>query len=307
MERSYWVVSPNVRNNERTVDGWRQASVLASAAFIGYKPNDDNYKRMGARFAGTLKSGERQVTAGDIILIARRHHHMSQIVGFGIVRGSYSSSITGIKTPQPFGSLRKLSPFISLSGAVKDVPFIEVLGHTSALRRIDPTKKAQKEVCDWMETQLKSKPPPLSPVDLHEVNPPGNHQLDYIVRTKSETIIATNKEAALIRDYRQWLKLQKRTLPSLKYKALQCDGYEKDRRNLIEAKSSISREHIRMAVGQLLDYGYQGEHKLGASNMAILLPEKPASSVVEWLDPLKISLVWQEKGKFLDNANGQFA
>jgi len=190
---------------------------------------------------------------------------------------------------------------------VKDVPFIEVLGHTSALRRINPTKKAHKEVCDWMESQLKSKPPPLSRADPHEVNPPGNPQLDYVVKTKSETIIATNKEAALIRDYRQWLKLQKRTLPSLKYKALQCDGYEKDRCNLIEAKSSISREHIRMAVGQLLDYGYQGEHKLGVPNMAILLPEKPASSVVEWLDPLKISLVWQENGKFLDNANGQFA
>lgn len=110
-----------------------------------------------------------------------------------------------------------------------------------------------------------------------------------------------------MRDYRHWLKIQKRTLSSLKYKKLQCDGYEKNRGNLIEAKSSISREHIRMAVGQLLDYAYQGKTHLGAPNMAILLPQKPLSRVVEWLEPLKIRLVWQEKGSFLDNANGQFA
>jgi len=184
-----------------------------------------------------------------------------------------------------------------------------VLRQTSALRRIDPAKRSHEKVCKWMENQLKQplKPQPVAPAPPIDVDPPGSHQLDYKVRTKGQIIIAKNKEALLMRDYRHWLKIQKRTLSSLKYKKLQCDGYEKNRGNLIEAKSSISREHIRMAVGQLLDYAYQGKTHLGAPNMAILLPQKPLSRVVEWLEPLKIRLVWQEKGSFLDNANGQFA
>src|SRR5688572_13678087 len=35
-DRSYWVVSPNVKNNERTVSDWRQASVREHAAFMGW-------------------------------------------------------------------------------------------------------------------------------------------------------------------------------------------------------------------------------------------------------------------------------
>ncbi|MGA2605870.1 MAG: hypothetical protein ABSH01_00265 [Terriglobia bacterium] len=78
------------------------------------------------------------------------------------------------------------------------------------------------------------------------------------------------------------------------------------RRNLIEAKSSISREHIRMAVGQLLDYAFQVEKKFGKPNMAILLPRKPHPNSVNWLPQRNISLVWPEKAAFVDNANGQF-
>jgi hypothetical protein len=36
---------------------------------------------------------------------------------------------------------------------------------------------------------------------------------------------------------------------------------KENRKNLIEAKASDNRENIRMAVGQLLDYAYQGKGK----------------------------------------------
>lgn len=116
MARSYWVVSPNIRNNEKTVGAWRQASVLGHAAFMGYGPYADDYKKTGAKFAGTLDSKESQIKPGDLILIARRHNHRPQIVGFGVVDGSYKRSIEGLKTPESFGSLRRLSPFVPLSG-----------------------------------------------------------------------------------------------------------------------------------------------------------------------------------------------
>jgi hypothetical protein len=61
-----------------------------------------------------------------------------------------------------------------------------------------------------------------------------------------------------------------------------------------------------MAVGQLLDYAFQGEKEFGKPNMGILLPEEPDPNSVDWLQPLKISLIWRKKQDFLDNANGRF-
>jgi hypothetical protein len=36
------------------------------------------------------------------------------------------------------------------------------------------------------------------------------------------------------------------------------------------------------------------------------LPAKPATREIEWLNPLKISVIWRQKGKFKDNAGNRF-
>ena len=149
-------------------------------------------------------------------------------------------------------------------------------------------------------------PPPTNAMDPRIVSSPQNHQLDYQVQTKTKVIRAEKVEAVLLEDYRRWLAQQDRELSAVKYRRLQCDAYEADRRNLIEAKSSARREHIRMAVGQLLDYAFQGNKKFRHPHKAILLPSKPASDIVDWLDSLKIKIVWRKKKTFFDNANGQF-
>src|SRR5262245_14897207 len=110
-----------------------------------------------------------------------------------------------------------------------------------------------------------------------------NPQLDYTIRTKRAVKTIKAVEDKLLHGYRDWLKKQHRNLVAAKYQRLRCDGYESQRNNLIEAKSSIRREHIRMAVGQLLDYAFQGRKKFVNSNMAILLPKKPHSEIVDWL------------------------
>jgi hypothetical protein len=138
------------------------------------------------------------------------------------------------------------------------------------------------------------------------VSSPENHQLDFNVQTRARVIKAKKIEAGLLADYRRWLEQQDRVLSAIKYRALQCDAYEQDRQNLIEAKGSASREHIRMAVGQLLDYAFQGCKKFGEPHKAILLPSEPRSDIVDWLDSLKIKVIWREKKLFLDNANGLF-
>lgn len=317
--RSYWVVSPNVRNNEETVGAWRRVSVRSRAAFMGWYPNDMAHGQIGPAFAGKTKNG---IKPGDIILIARRHNHVPEIVGFGIVRGKFMDRIVGLKTPGSFGSLRRLQPFVPWSGATPaNVPLFEAVQHTRALARLDPARNhAHLKICEWINQQLQIKlsggkkqnaanrrnSQRASTPNPQIVSSPENHQLDFKVQTKARVIKAKKVEAGLLEDYRRWLAQQDRALSAIKYRALQCDAYEADRRNLIEAKSSTSREHIRMAVGQLLDYAFQGTKKFGEPYKAILLPSEPRSDIVDWLNSLHIKVIWREKKAFLDNANGRF-
>jgi hypothetical protein len=215
--------------------------------------------------------------------------------------------------------MRRLSPFIATSHAPASIHVIDVLHHTSSLTKLHPgTRKAHALVCRWVERRLSRKGKRHSeegvPAEAGEqslkvtrlVDSPRHHQLDYLVRSKRQVTKARKNEARLLIGYQRWLKRHGRNLVSAIHGKLQCDGFERARCNLIEAKSSTSREHIRMAVGQLLDYAYQIGRKFGKPNLAILLPREPDLNSVSWLPRCKVSLVWCKSGIFVDNANGQF-
>jgi hypothetical protein len=118
---------------------------------------------------------------------------------------------------------------------------------------------------------------------------------------------ALRTEWTLLQDYKRWLRRQDRYIKVGRYGRLQSDAHEEANKNLIEAKSSIKREYIRMDVGQLLDYSYQGKRKFGRPNTALLLPARPRAPSIKWLKPLKISVVWREGRIFRDNAKGRFS
>ena len=302
--RSFWVVSPNVGNNSAY---WRQASVACEAAFMGYKPDNQKHKQIGYKFAHVIRPN-------DILLIARRHRGEPEIVGFGVVVGKFKTKLKGFKPQYKFGSLRKLSPFKPRSAAPPKLLIMDALGQTTALRKLHPrTSSTHKLICDWMERELagkaganKRRVPQRETMGAQLANLPHPHELEYEVRTHRKVVLAKKIEDELVSRYRVWLEDQQRELSIQKYKNLRCDVYEEDRNNLIEAKCSTKREYIRMAVGQLFDYAYLGRKRFGKPNMAILLPKKPDPKLVEWISELHISIIWKEKGKFIDNAKGLF-
>jgi hypothetical protein len=312
--RSYWAVSPNVDNREASVPDWKNASIAGNAAIMGYDPDDKGHKGIGPKFAYKIRPG-------DVILIARRHKNQAETVGFGVVWRKYKTRVNrAVRIPEgsTLCSLRRLKPFIVRKRTPRGTPLKQALGHSMALAQLHPDpqdryyKKAHGAVCNWMDKQLECvrveadegggtslngiKPVPFSDSD----------QLEFTVRSKKQVKIARKREDALLRDYRNWLKKQGRKLEHVRYKLLQCDGYEKENNNLIEAKSSEDREHIRMAVGQILDYAFQGKEKFVNPHMGILLPKKPDPDSVAWLRPLEISFIWPENKAFIDNADGQF-
>jgi len=235
--------------------------------------------------------------------------------------------LKGFKPPgkdDDYGSLRNLQPFI-IDYSKPPRKLIGVLPpRGAALRQLHPENGgAHEQVCDWMDRhprikdgkagrkkRASTKSKNKRKLRLHSVviiDPPKSYRGDYEVRTRKQKSKATKVEAGLVKSYSRWLKKQGRKLRAITYNGgLQCDRYEEEPRNLIEAKASTSRENIRMAVGQLLDYAFLGKEEINDPNMAILLPEKPDSDLVEWLGYLHIRIIWREKKAFKDNANGWF-
>jgi len=274
---------------------------------------------LGIKFAGRTETG---VKPDHVILIARRHRGKPDVVGFGIVVGKSRTSLKGFTPPQgeAFGSARKLRRLKLCSKLPRAIRLVDVLPRNRALVELHPNKPENKfnvhrKVCAWMDQMLGiSARPPLR----HKNNDATtgtrlrplreNPQFDYTVRTKSQIKRAQRIEDELVWRYRRWLESKGRQLVMVRCNKLWCDGYEKKkpRSNLIEAKSSTTREHIRMAIGQLLDYAFHIEKERGPCNKAILLPKRPSEEIEKWLQHIKISLIWRERGKFADNANGTF-
>jgi hypothetical protein len=307
--RQFWVVSPNVMNSNKTVDGWKQASVRQSAAFMGYSPDERGHKGIGYKFAHS-------VSQDDVILIARRYRNEPEVVGFGVVQGKFQKTMRGFTAPEKAnwrGSLRKLSPFIAAGVVPSNIPILRALFHTIALRQLHPQASGDhKTICEWMLKELGTRSGGLgstsrrpavatSLVPLSSVN-----KLEFEVRTREMVRSARKAEGELVNQYRAWLLSKSRELTIARYRSLKCDAYEEGRKNLIEAKSSTKREYIRMAAGQLLDYAYLGRADLGNPQMAILLPRKPDFTLLGWLSELNINIIWKHRNRFFDNADGQF-
>jgi hypothetical protein len=76
-----------------------------------------------------------------------------------------------------------------------------------------------------------------------------------------------------------------------------CDVYDKTSRRLYEAKGSVARPAIRMAVGQLADYQRLLDPR---PTRAVLLPERPRADLEDLLSAEGIRVVFPTDGSFND-------
>lgn len=161
---------------------------------------------------------------------------------------------------------------------------------------------------DFEAVAGKDKDVPTDPVA--EVPIENKNTESVLIHPKAEVYAATRLEQRLVHAYRDYIEksgrhiVRQRMHPGGDTKPLFTDAYEKARNNLIEAKGSVTREAIRMAIGQLADYSRFIKPK---PSLAVLLPIRPPSDLEELLLSQGIRAVWQdEKNQFSDNANGSF-
>jgi hypothetical protein len=90
-------------------------------------------------------------------------------------------------------------------------------------------------------------------------------------------------------------------VPEGEAKPLFCDLRDSTADSLVEAKGSVTREAIRMAIGQIADY----RRFVGTgTSAAVLVPEEPRQDLLALLETQGIAAIWPAPTGFADTAGG---
>ncbi len=126
------------------------------------------------------------------------------------------------------------------------------------------------------------------------------------VAPEQEASEAERAEQALVAAFREHLLSQGHEVSRLKIvppgeaKPLFADLIDRSTNTLYEAKGTVERGAIRMAVGQLLDYR---RFVQPAPRLAVLLPTEPREDLRELLKSAGVDIVWRQGKKFVGSGN----
>lgn len=118
---------------------------------------------------------------------------------------------------------------------------------------------------------------------------------------------AERREQKLVLELESYLRRlghdvsRKRILPPGEARPLFMDLYDATTGTLVEAKGSVERTSIRMAIGQLADYS---RFLAGQPQLAVLLPKRPRDDLVDLLRSQGIDLIYPEETGFTDSTGG---
>jgi hypothetical protein len=107
---------------------------------------------------------------------------------------------------------------------------------------------------------------------------------------------AERREAGLLLKFRDYLVAEGnavthlRILPEGEVKPIFSDLYVAATGLLVEAKGSVERGCVRMALGQLLDY----KRFVERPDCPLLLPEKPRPDLVDLVSKAGVAMYWPE-------------
>ncbi|HEY2631651.1 MAG TPA: hypothetical protein VGI26_04660 [Solirubrobacteraceae bacterium] len=127
------------------------------------------------------------------------------------------------------------------------------------------------------------------------------------VAPSQEVYEAERREQTLVLAFRDHLLKRRHKVSRLKIvppgeaKPLFSDLIDRTTNTLFEAKGSVERGAIRMAIGQLVDYG---RFVVPPARLAVLLPSRPREDLLVLLECAGVELVWKEGNTFLDSMNG---
>jgi hypothetical protein len=91
-------------------------------------------------------------------------------------------------------------------------------------------------------------------------------------------------------------------VPKGEAKPIFCDLRDQTADALVEAKGTVTREAIRMAIGQIADYR---RFVSNGTKAAVLVPEPPRPDLLALLEAQRIAAIWPTTKGFADTAGGK--
>ncbi|WP_405808133.1 restriction endonuclease [Streptomyces sp. NBC_00210] len=125
---------------------------------------------------------------------------------------------------------------------------------------------------------------PASSTIVEDVEVEQHNVEQMAINPSSRPRFADRREAKLVTAYRRYLRSQghtvgrKKIVPEGELKPLYTDLFDVTDNVLIEAKGTVTREAIRMAIGQLFDYR---RYIAPRPNIALLLPAEPRPDLIK--------------------------
>lgn len=143
---------------------------------------------------------------------------------------------------------------------------------------------------------------PTEELDVAIIDVEQQHTERTFVDPAREPYEAERTEAKLVRNYVEHLRLQGHNVMRQRIsvpgqsKPLITDACDLTTNRLYEAKGSVSREAIRMAIGQLFDYQ---RFLKDEPNLSLLVPSAPEQELIDLCARLQIDVVWPDGDSYV--------
>jgi hypothetical protein len=114
--------------------------------------------------------------------------------------------------------------------------------------------------------------------------------------------VAERREYRLLRQYADSLQARGHTVSAHEYAPagsaarLRSDAFDETDRDLIEAKGSVTRAAVRMAIGQIADYK---RFEAAGTALTVLLPWKPSEDLIDLIRSVGARPVWLSNNEFV--------
>lgn len=117
----------------------------------------------------------------------------------------------------------------------------------------------------------------------------------FFVRPTGEEHEAERREQELVLGLETYLRSlghevnRLKIVPAGERRPIFCDLVDKTAGVLVEAKGTVAREALRMAIGQLMDYR---RFAADEARLAVLVPERPRPDLMALLESVRIAAIW---------------
>jgi hypothetical protein len=321
MTRRYWVISANVHNNMGNLKEWVAAILETECAFINKRPSAARVDRRNPSLGDKFKS----LNQDDVVLLAYGNLKIPgdrHLVACGVVASA--NRTTHPRVDLEHKQYRLLKPFLPLNDdpmsygiSFKGTPYFGNY-QPHAIYELDASDRrypGNRAICRCLDLELKRRTSAsgATALDARSVPIDELNTVSYAFEMAQRKIAAEPRERKLVEAYRRWLLKKGRKLERRSYRGepswLFCDLWEPKRNHLIEAKGSVEREAIRMAIDELMDY--RALHQMAFPNetvqqLGLLVPDKPSPGLGKLLKSLGIHVVFKDGHSFRDTFGGRF-